>query len=230
MFKSLRVGLLACFVAGCGAPAPRPDAALPAVPAEKLSSAGARIYHIDAAQSELRILVYRAGPMARLGHNHVMLNHALQGVVSLASPRSASSVSLQFPVAEFSVDDARSRDEEGGDFPGEISDDAKAGTKRNMLGSALLNAAAYPVITLESRSIEGEDSTFTAVLSVHVAGYESTISVPFTMVGDDHRLTASGSLQLRQSLLGLTPMSLLMGALQVQDEMRIKFSIVAVEG
>ena len=33
-----------------------------------------RVYRIDERQSELRILVYRAGPLARLGHNHVMVN------------------------------------------------------------------------------------------------------------------------------------------------------------
>jgi hypothetical protein len=37
-----------------------------------------------------------------------------------------------------------------------------------------------------------------------------------------------GSFELRQTALGLTPFSLMLGALQVQDAMRIKFEIVAV--
>jgi hypothetical protein len=36
-----------------------------------------------------------------------------------------------------------------------------------------------------------------------------------------------GSLELRQTALGLTPYSLMLGALQVQDAMTVKFSIVA---
>ena len=44
------------------------------------------------------------------------------------------------------------------------------------------------------------------------------------------RLTATGTLELRQSALGLAPYSLMLGALQVQDAMTIKFKIVAVTG
>jgi hypothetical protein len=42
-------------------------------------------------------------------------------------------------------------------------------------------------------------------------------------------LSAKGSLELRQSAIGLAPYSLMMGALQVQDAMTIKFDIVATE-
>jgi hypothetical protein len=38
---------------------------------------------------------------------------------------------------------------------------------------------------------------------------------------------ASGEFPLRQTDLGLTPFSAMLGALQVQDEMRISFHIVA---
>jgi hypothetical protein len=37
----------------------------------------------------------------------------------------------------------------------------------------------------------------------------------------------SGEMPLRQSDLGLTPFSAMLGALQVEDEMRVKFRIVA---
>jgi hypothetical protein len=43
-------------------------------------------------------------------------------------------------------------------------------------------------------------------------------------------LSATGSLELRQTALGLTPFSLMLGALQVQDQMRLKFRIIAVAG
>ena len=47
---------------------------------------------------------------------------------------------------------------------------------------------------------------------------------------DSGRLSATGVLELRQSALGLTPYSLMLGALQVQDQMTVKFKIVAVAG
>ena len=42
-----------------------------------------KAYRVDENQSELRVLVYRAGAMARLGHNHVLVNRALCGAGSL---------------------------------------------------------------------------------------------------------------------------------------------------
>jgi len=46
-------------------------------------------------------------------------------------------------------------------------------------------------------------------------------------IAADGALEASGEFPLRQSELGLTPFSGLLGALQVQDEMRISFRIMA---
>ena len=233
MFKGLGVAVLVCILGACGAPKPRPNS--PTLPAaipvpSTIPPAGAHIYRIDAAQSELRVLVYRAGPLARLGHNHVMVNRSLQGSVNLERSPTGSSFSLSVPVADFMVDDARARAEEGSDFPGEIPDDAKAGTLRNMLGAALLDGVQYPYLTADSKAVEGANGEFIATVAIRVAGHESTIEVPFTLSSGMGSLTASGSMQLRQTSLGLTPYSLMRGALQVQDTVRLKFKIVAVAG
>jgi hypothetical protein len=76
----------------------------------------------------------------------------------------------------------------------------------------------------------GGAGALTATVAVSVAGHESDIDVPLTLHVDSRRLSATGSLDLRQSVLGLTPFSLMLGALQVQDAMTIKFEIVAVPG
>jgi hypothetical protein len=44
---------------------------------------------------------------------------------------------------------------------------------------------------------------------------------------ENSRLIVSGELPIKQSDLGLTPFSAMLGALQVQDEMRVRFRIVA---
>jgi hypothetical protein len=51
------------------------------------------------------------------------------------------------------------------------------------------------------------------------------VSVPLSLQGDSQRLTAIGSFELRQTAIGLAPYSLLHGALQVQDVIRLKFKI-----
>jgi hypothetical protein len=233
VFKSVRIGVLALLVAGCGAPKPRPAAPAPSKPP---APATGHAYHIDASQSELRILVYRAGPLARFGHNHVMVNRSLRGTVDLAEPLAASAFRVEVPVASFVVDDAQARREEGSDFAAEVPDDAKSGTLHNMLSEALLNADQFPVMSLDSRAAAraadrpsngAADRTLTVSVIVSVAGHASTIDVPLTLHQEAQRLSASGTLELRQTALGLTPYSLMLGALQVQDAMTVKFTFIA---
>jgi hypothetical protein len=163
--------------------------------------------------------------LANLGHNHVMVNRALTGRVQIGAGVSASSFSLRMRADGFVVDDAQSRQEEGGDFPGDIPEDAKAGTRRNMLGSAVLNAAEFPDITVKSATLTGTLNELNADLEISAAGHSSRISVPLTLQGDAHQIIASGSMELRQTALGLVPYSLMRGALQVQDAMQLKFKI-----
>ena len=69
-----------------------------------------------------------------------------------------------------------------------------------------------------------------ARLAVNVAGHDSTLVVPFNLERAAGRLTASGALSVRQSALGLIPFSVFLGALRVQDDMDVKFKLVAVAG
>jgi len=234
VFKSFGVAVLALLVAACGAAKVRP--AVPPSPEESISRPGlpaGKIYRIDASQSELRILVYRAGPLAHFGHNHVMVNRAIRGAVNLADAPSQSVFRLSVTVDAFVVDDPQARREEGADFAGDIPDDAKSGTLHNMLSAALLNADQFPAITVSSVAESGGQNAsgageWTATVAISVAGHDSKIDVPFELHLDSRRLSATGSLELRQTALGLTPFSLMLGALQVQDAMTVKFDIVAV--
>jgi polyisoprenoid-binding protein YceI len=201
---------------------------LPGASAQSLPAPGA--YQIDSSESELRLLVYRAGPLANLGHNHVMVNRRVTGLVQIGTNISNSSFSLKVPVDDFVVDDAQARREEGGDFPGEIPEDAKSGTRRNMLSPALLNAAEYPAITVICTAIDETTGLLTAYLKISVAGQEARVSAPFTLKSDAHHLTATGSIELRQTAIGLKPYSLMLGALQVQDAVQLKFKVSVLIG
>jgi hypothetical protein len=226
VYKSWGAVLLCSLLAACGAPKSRP---LPP-PHGTLAPApppGAPVYRVDPEQSELKLLIYRAGPMAALGHNHVIVNRALGGRVVYAGSAADAEISLTVPTAGFVIDDERARGEEGADFAEAVPQEAKAGTLHNMLSAALLDAGEFPEITLNSLSISGTGSALEARFSVSVAGHESTLVVPFNAEVAPERLTAGGAITLRQSALGLAPFSALLGALRVQDEMRVKFRVVA---
>src|SRR5271168_3241032 len=117
--KNLGIGALALVLAACGVfqarhAGPKSPGAAPELQAQAPDQGSpGTIYRVDETQSELRILVYRAGPLARLGHNHVMVNRAIRGTLSLAEEPGASVFSLTIPAAGFVVDDARARSEEG---------------------------------------------------------------------------------------------------------------------
>jgi hypothetical protein len=225
VFNRIAVAVLVLGLSACAAHPRRPPAPhQPGAALQSLPPPGA--YEIDSHASELKVLVYRAGPLANLGHNHVMVSHSVMGRVQIGSSISASSFSLEVPVESFVVDESQERREEGSDFPGDIPEDAKSGTRRNMLSAAVLNAAEFPGITVTSVSLSGTPDALSAELTVSVAGREAQISAPCSLTGDAHTLTAVGSMELRQTALGLTPYSLLHGALQVQDAMQLKFSIV----
>jgi hypothetical protein len=225
MFNRIAIAIAIVSLAACAAPRPRPvtrqvsaEAALQSLPAPGE-------YPIDSSGSELRLLVYRAGPLGNLGHNHVMVNRAVTGLVQIGADVPASSFSLKLRADSFVIDDAQSRQEEGGDFPGDIPEDAKEGTRRNMLSSAVLNADEFPDISVKSVSLTGTVNELNADLEISAAGHTSRLSVPLALQGDAHRFTAVGSMELRQTTLGLVPYSLLHGALQVQDAMQLKFKI-----
>jgi YceI-like domain len=224
------MAVLCAALASCAAQRPRPATPqAPNPPSASLQSLpAAGIYPIDSSRSELRVLVYRAGPLANLGHNHVLVSHSISGSVHLAESLPSSSFSLSVPAADFVIDDAQARRQEGSDFPGDIPQDAKEGTQHNMLSAALLNAAEFPTIAVKSLAIRDTQGQLTVSALIAVAGHESTIVAPFTLQGDAHHLTASGTFELRQTSIGLKPYSLFGGALQVQDAMQIKLSIVAL--
>lgn len=226
--------LAALLAAGCSAPPPRSGASAPPLPASSPAAtakpvprAGATLYEIDPQASELRVLVYRAGALASLGHNHVLALHPDQGWVESTPDVTGASFYLQFPLERVLVDDAILRREEGADFPGEIPEDAKQGTAHNLLGEALLDAAHHPLLSIRSAAIAAHGDSLTAIVQVNLAGHESNLSAQFKQEATGSGLVASGQLSLRQSELGLKPFSIMMGALQVQDQLTVKFRLVA---
>ena len=227
MFKSIILIVLITGLAACSAKPPQPAPPRPAVLSANaiVNLPAAGTYAVDTAHSQLRLLIYRAGKLSALGHNHVMVNRALMGTVQIGDVLSDCTFTLQVPVAKFEIDDSVARREEGSDFPGDIPDEAKAGTLHNMASAALLNAEAHPLISVIGASFRGNLQNPEATMIVEVAGRQSTITTPLTLTGDSQRLTASGAFELRQTALGLVPYSLFGGGLQVQDAIQVKFEL-----
>ena len=230
-------GVLFLGVALGGCPVRPPPAAVSAHPSPVLPPLAPHIgrpYEVSGAQSLLTIRVYRGGTLAAVGHNHVIAAHALAGTVYLPDDRLQSSCELRFAVAELTVDEPGLRAQENAaDFPPEVPQSAREGTRRNMLGPALLDAAEYPEVVLRAEWLAARNPAgaaagdLTAHVEVQLRGQRHSIALPvhYRLAGDT--LTVTGDTPLRQSELGLTPFSALLGALAVQDEMRLSVRLVA---
>jgi hypothetical protein len=237
MLKRLCVAVAAAAVISCTASRPPPPASSSeartypqtspeaGAPAAGMPAIGT--YRIDSSQSELRLLVYRAGALASLGHNHVILNRSVNGSVDVAPTLAGSSFTLSAAVTAFIIDDSQARSEEGEDFAGDVSDSAKLGTWNNMTGPALLNAVQYPVINVRSVRLDVLQGTPTATVVVSIAGRDSSILVPFVLHDETYGLSATAAFELSQSAVGLTPFSLMLGALAVRDTLQVKLKVIA---
>ena len=222
--KYLMPGLLAGLLAAC-APVPtgRPPAGAepsPAIPGV------ATVYRVAPESSGLRVLVYREGALASLGHNHVISSRSLAGFVALAPTPAGSVLSLQIPVDSLQVDRPELRDAEGDDFLGHLDASAIDGTRSNMLGEKLLDAAHYPVIGIRSRAVEGELPDLVVQAEITVRDHVAVLDVPVHVIVDKDRLVAEGAFDLSHAQLGLEPFSVMLGALAVRDVMRVKFRVV----
>ena len=240
--RALGAALPALLLGGCPlptrAPAPPPEAAAPQAEAEKPAPHEGAPYDVIADESLLVIRAYRGGALASAGHNHVIASHSLSGTVYVPGDLMRASFEIHVPVAELSVDEAALREREGSaDFPPEVPEAARQGTLRNMLGAALLDGEHHHEIVLRTLRLEpaaaaagdagAAGGMVLARVQTTVRGEVRAITVPVSYRLTDGTVTASGEARLRQSELGLTPFSAMLGALQVQDEMRISFRVCA---
>jgi hypothetical protein len=189
---------------------------------------GARVFNVDPAATRITVLVYRAGPLARLGHNHAITSSDETGVVWLGATPASSGFEIHVPVTAFVVDDPQARAASGPEFPGEVPDDARAGTTANMLRTEVLDGAHYPEIVVRSVGATGTWQQAVLQASVRLKGVERQMEVPVALTIAGNSVEATGEFQLRQTDFGITPFSVGGGAIQVADIIKVKFTIAAV--
>src|SRR3954451_891602 len=145
-------------LAGCPTrpqvPEPSPRAKIEAAaPPESQRHVG-RPFDVGARESLLTILAFRGGTLAKVGHNHVIASHDVSGTFYVPDDVAQSTFELHIPVGQLTIDEPDLRAKEGPDFPKDVPDSAKEGTRRNMLSEALLNGAQYSEILLTAQHID----------------------------------------------------------------------------
>ena len=182
------------------------------------AAAGSEVLVIDPEKSLIAVTVRRGGALARLGHDHVV---ASRGVTGFAAPGEGRA-DFSFRLDQMTVDEPALRREAALDTA--PSEAAIAATRTNML-TRVLEADKFALVTLHAAGAIGDGQAIRLTITLH--GVTRTVAVPTRVERSVDGIIASGALQLRQSDFGITPMSVMAGAMTVLDPMELRFRIVA---
>jgi polyisoprenoid-binding protein YceI len=218
-----RVLPLLLLLAAC-ARTPAPPSAPPSAPApaseadryQAAAASGIAVYTVDPSASLLAVTVRRAGMMARLGHEHVVASRTLRGFAAPGLGRA----DIAFDLDRMSVDESELL--RAADIATQPSPQAVEGTRANMLGP-VLEAQRYPQVALHVET--RRDGKLAVAVTLH--GVTRWLDLPATVQADPRQLRAEGRIHLKQSDFGITPFSVGGGLLAVQDELEVRYRIVA---
>jgi hypothetical protein len=226
--------VVAVALAGCAPPATRPvdEGARSPVDAGQRPADFPEAYYLDAAKKGVRSMrsipglrsssskCAAAGTLAQLGHDHVVASHDTRGYVAPAEGRADLYVRLD----QLAVDERDLRAE--AKFESQPPDDAIAGTRDNMLRKLAAEEHPYAIIGVRGVDTDATGSWLRATLTVN--GTEQALRIPARIAVAPSEVDVSGQLDVKQTSFGITPYSILAGALQVQDEVAIRFRIRAL--
>ncbi|MDZ7750259.1 MAG: YceI family protein [Gammaproteobacteria bacterium] len=179
-------------------------------------------YEVHGAESRLVALVHRAGPLAEAGHNHTVAAGTLTGC-ALVNDTGGTWVSIVIPVADLEVDREADRHRAGQGFEVPLTPNDIASTRSNMLGNDGLAAAAFPHIRFAGRLAPGTDAVDGTLT---IRGRAAPLSLLVRVERRDGAVHATGTGNIRQTTFGITPFSVLMGALRVANRVNLDYQLV----
>lgn len=193
-------------LAGCAgtSPAPQPPHAAGAAAATAPAAGG----------STVQVLVFRGGAAARLGHNHVLRASDLRVDWPAAGPV------LRFRLDALEIDPPALRAGLGPAFASAVDDDARAGTRTNLLRA--LDAATWPEVVVRTVQQLGEGPHRVVEAEVVLHGQARRQWFAVDVVGT----RATGAVVIRQSDFGIPPFTVLGGLLAVRDELVVRFELL----
>src|SRR6266568_7028082 len=227
--RALRVAaaLLSTMLAGC-APLLRGPAQAPAAPPAEFPEAfylqalkeGKPVFRVDSRESLVVIEVRRSGSLARLGHDHVVASHGVTGYVAPGEGRA----DLYIVLAHLAVDEAALRGEAG--FDPQPTESDIEGTRSNMLAK-VLEADKFPFALISVARANAKEKKTTLAVAITLHGHMRTLQVPAEIEADAEKVSVTGRLSFDQTDFGITPYSLLGGAIAVQNRVDLRFRIIA---
>lgn len=217
---------LALMLGAC-APPVRERAPALAAPADfpegyyrEAAARGRPVFGVDPAGSLVVIEVRRAGSLARLGHDHVVASHEVEGFIAPDEGRADLYVAL----GRLAVDEAPLRAEAG--FGTQPTESDIEGTRANML-EKVLEAEKFPFALIRVSGANAKQRSARLDVSITLHGSTRTLQAPAEIDADAERISVSGHLAFDQTDFGIRPYSLLGGAIAVQNRVDLRFRVRA---
>lgn len=162
---------------------------------------------IDTSRSRVTVHVYRSGLFAVFAHDHEIEAPIASGDVRLGEH---ASVELRIETRELRVLDP------------ELSADTRAEIQETMLGPKVLDATGYPKIRFVSERVTGagqQEWRVEGQLTLH--GQTHPVALDVREADGVYR----GSVKLKQTDFGITPIRIAGGTVRVKDDVKIRFDI-----
>jgi polyisoprenoid-binding protein YceI len=165
---------------------------------------------VDVEHSKLTIRVFKKGLFSSFAHDHEIAAPLSSGTTDPA----ALSVEVHFDARKLTVVDPN------------ISAEERAKIQETMLGDKVLDAQRFPEITFVSRGIKpSAENTYTVEGDLTLHGATRPLTLQVSLQNNHY----TGSVNLKQTDFGITPVSLFGGSVKVKDVIEISFDVVLQE-
>ena len=202
------------------APAAAPPAEFPEGHYLEALAQGKPVFRVDSRESLVVVEVRRSGSLARLGHDHVVASHEVGGYVAPDEGRADLYVQLE----RLEVDEAALRAEAGFDTQPTESD--IEGTRANML-VRVLEADRFPFALIRVSGVDASRREAAMSVAITLHGVTRALQAPARIDADADLIEVSGRLSFDQTDFGITPYSVLGGAIAVRNGVDLRFRIRA---
>ena len=202
------------------APAAAPPAEFPEGHYLEALAQGKPVFRVDSRESLVVAEVRRSGSLARLGHDHVVASHEVGGYVAPDEGRADLYVQLE----RLEVDEAALRAEAGFDTQPTESD--IEGTRANML-VRVLEADRFPFALIRVSGVDASRREAAMSVAITLHGVTRALQAPARIDADADLIEVSGRLSFDQTDFGITPYSVLGGAIAVRNGVDLRFRIRA---
>ena len=188
---------------------------------KKTSSAAAKIYSMNAAQSQITLTLTQEGALQKIHPLHHVGAKSFSGKIQLPTDESKTSVELDADTKSFVNIDTDMKDFEKSGF-------------HKVLHGEVLRSEQFPSIKFRSVSVtniqkSGNNRSFTLNGDLTLRGVTRRVAFPVKVSLNGNQLRATGEENIKQSDFNITPYSGGLGTIKIGDQLKVSFTIIASE-